>query len=837
MRDSLTRRRSSLAAESLDKYDAKPSVAVAKQWFETAILPRRVLDAATGRHRLVEMGEEPVGSELFPVWATSLQDLTAFGIGIGLYFRMLVTLGALFALLSLVSLPTMTYFVSDAYSGRFDERRASDNSTLDPRIWGSAVCTRTRNATLEDGTVVGVNDCPLHPRQLYQHFVVLVVIGLYVVISGFVQSRTTAFIDAQEQTAADYAVVIKDPDEDAWDPSEWKAFCEQFGRVKFVTVAVDNHELLSLLAHKRYMEEMLRMETTDPQERRAALKAATTAGGALLPPRPPAWKRALQRFSLCRDLTYWQHEIHATRARLQALLKARRDRGFPVWTVFVMFETEDAQRRCLREMTAGLCATITDCASASAVPEHVRFRGTNILRVEDPVEPSSVNWKHVGVRRGPRLLQQALISAVVVAMMVGVYHLMRALKGAYVNAPGLSLHDRRFNLFLVAYALAATDLVGCYVIYYVQFLEMHQFKEREQLSYLNKLLLFRCYNSAVVIYLLMDFTEILEPVNLLQIQAVLIANLTTTPVLQLLCPGDRLFQWCLGPFAKTQKKLNLYYSGMYWQLAERYTEITKTVGIALFFNPLLPTGLLVTALSLVVNYWVDKYCLLRLWKVPPQYDGLLARASRYHLLLLCMASLVMTGHWFNGWPFDAATLAAMKSQPTLVLRGAVGRQISHWLNGVLPFPRQSYATKTQGRMIRAVFVLIFVLLAVSLLVLVLHVLWKAWRRFISGRAQSQAKRYQATSERSVPCSQVPHLNAYVPTYESWYSDFPYLSVDLREFDAKFISWTGAHADYCLVNDVVQDAELGDAVAGVPLERLFGTCKQFDVPSDDQNEAV
>ncbi len=67
--------------------------------------------------------------------------------------------------------------------------------------------------------------------------------------------------------------------------------------------------------------------------------------------------------------------------------------------------------------------------------------------------------------------------------------------------------------------------------------------------------------------------------------------------------------------------MNNYFKGSTWSLGERYTDLLKTLFVALFYSSVLPTGLLITTLSCLVNYWVDKYCLLRVWARVPLLDG------------------------------------------------------------------------------------------------------------------------------------------------------------------------------------------------------------------------
>ncbi|RLN37582.1 hypothetical protein BBJ28_00017799 [Nothophytophthora sp. Chile5] len=821
-------RRSSAAARlSVTPADGGgPSTAVARQWLRDVILPHRARVKETGAFRLVDMGEDPAGSELFPLCSTSLGDLSVFGIGLGLYFRMLLQLALLLVALAAVSSPSIVYFTSADYSGELSSR------DLDVRIWGNAACTRYRNETLASATgdqsgsqaneTMTANDCPLVMSQLHVDMVGLAILALYCLVVAIMQTRDKAHLDALEQTPADYAVVVKDPNANAWQPDEWQEFFEQFGPVKFVTVCVANHRLLSALAKKRYMEDMLKMESADPELVRQALQDA--ADPAKPPPKRPLLRRLRQLLGLGGyDLVYWQAKLCSQRRRIATMLSHD---SYRVWTVFVMFETEEAQRRCLRETRVGLCSTEFDI-SRSNLPQQLRFRGVNILHVEQAVEPSSVRWKSAGVLWRRRVSQQLLTLIIVVAMMVGVYYLTRWIKTDYVGDQTVEESTRRARLYILAYTLSVTDILGCQLLSYVDRLEQHQTKEREQLSTLNKLLLFRCFNGAVVLYLHMDFTDILSQQNLLQIQALLIANLVTAPVMQLVSPYERFYRWFYGPKAKTQRKLNSYYSGSYWKLAERYTQITKSVGIALFYKSLLPTGLLITGLSLLVNYWVDKYCLLRKWKTPPRYDGLLARASRYHLLLMALVSLIMMGHWYNGWPFDRPTQLALEEAQKST-ESKINDSIISTLRVIFPYLRDSYPMAAQGELMEILYWIIVVVSCLAVCFLLLKTIYRAWSRYIVGNLATGFFGGRA-SQSEIPASQVSSLNGYIPSYESWYSDFPFLSVPLDAFESRFVSWGGNHKAYCLVNDVLDDPHLAGSLGDKPLEQLFGACKQYDMP--------
>ena len=65
--------------------------------------------------------------------------------------------------------------------------------------------------------------------------------------------------------------------------------------------------------------------------------------------------------------------------------------------------------------------------------------------------------------------------------------------------------------------------------------------------------------------------------------------------------------------------MNSYFRPAPWTLAERYSELTKSLFMALFYSALLPSGLLIAAIGFTLTFWADKYCLLRIWEKPPQH--------------------------------------------------------------------------------------------------------------------------------------------------------------------------------------------------------------------------
>lgn len=65
-----------------------------------------------------------------------------------------------------------------------------------------------------------------------------------------------------------------------------------------------------------------------------------------------------------------------------------------------------------------------------------------------------------------------------------------------------------------------------------------------------------------------------------------------------------------------QKQVNEYFEGFDFVFEERLSKYCKTTLIAFFITSLFPLSPLISMSYMMVYYWVDKYFLLRLCKVP-----------------------------------------------------------------------------------------------------------------------------------------------------------------------------------------------------------------------------
>lgn len=101
----------------------------------------------------------------------------------------------------------------------------------------------------------------------------------------------------------------------------------------------------------------------------------------------------------------------------------------------------------------------------------------------------------------------------------------------------------------------------------------------------------------------------------------------------------------------TEKELADVYAGPDFRIAHRYTDVYTTVVFALLYSPLVPLVSLVGVASLILQYWADKICLLRIAERPVWQSEKLAdqSATLLPLALVCLPALTVFLLRGTGW--------------------------------------------------------------------------------------------------------------------------------------------------------------------------------------------
>ena len=176
-----------------------------------------------------------------------------------------------------------------------------------------------------------------------------------------------------------------------------------------------------------------------------------------------------------------------------------------------------------------------------------------------------------------------------------------------------------------------------------------------QTSLYVKIATFRWVNTAIIITIITPFTNTLTPNPGLisQIAAQFFAEIVTTNVIQLTDVWGHIQRHILAPRAKTQDAMNRLFKGYDVELAERYTNMTKIMFLAFWYSSIFPGGLLFAAVAFTVNYYTDRFSLMRSWQRAPSVGNEIATFSRqYFLSTACVVLAAMSSFYWAAFPFD-----------------------------------------------------------------------------------------------------------------------------------------------------------------------------------------
>ena len=120
-----------------------------------------------------------------------------------------------------------------------------------------------------------------------------------------------------------------------------------------------------------------------------------------------------------------------------------------------------------------------------------------------------------------------------------------------------------------------------------------------------------------------------------------LANALVPPLFHLLGIGDFVKYYILSPFARTQPMLEQLLAPPLFPLAEQHAASVTTLGLAMWYMPVLPISPLIALMGLSVSYCANKYIALRRAAAPPNLSGMVTSSLNWLLRLLPLIQLVL----------------------------------------------------------------------------------------------------------------------------------------------------------------------------------------------------
>ena len=156
-------------------------------------------------------------------------------------------------------------------------------------------------------------------------------------------------------------------------------------------------------------------------------------------------------------------------------------------------------------------------------------------------------------------------------------------------------------------------------------------------------------------FVLQPFTKTLDNDDGLieSIFAIFFADIVTTNAVQFLDPVGHIYRHILAPRGATQDLMNLRMQGLEVELAERYTNMTKILFLALWYCSIFPAALFLCAFALFVNYFMDRFSLMRTWKRAPALGTTISKFSRkYFISTAVIAMAIVSSYYWASFRFD-----------------------------------------------------------------------------------------------------------------------------------------------------------------------------------------
>ena len=725
-------------------------------------------------------------------------------------------------LAGILNTPNFMYFSSDEYS-------SEQPGIVRDLLKGSAVCTdtvwvpcpdcqsddfedgRIANGIKTDGTIATFalhNDCVgATIEQGFINFATLMFIMLGTIGLTMYLRRMEVAFDEDEQTAQDYSIVIENPPGDATDPEEWrKFFYENFdgAHTTAVTVAVDNDLLVRSLVERREKLRQIEM-LVEPGTSLDTLTLARIAAKQERERR--VWGRLLAKF------VPGIPELFARIVVLTAKVQGLAQQDYPASNIFVTFETEAAQRRVLSALSVGSLDVARNRTQVLKDPKYL-FRGEYVLSVNEPDEPNTIRWQDLNEKFKDRLKQQGLTTLCTCAAIVLIAFIVYLCNRASVAGAAFAIAI--FNSIFPMFAKFLTEF------------EAHSAEGGKQRSLYFKIALFRWVNTAVVISIITPFTDTLKNDQGLinQVFALFFAEIVTTNAIQLADPFGHLQRHFLAPRAKTQDAMNLAMQGQPFELAERYTNMTKILFLALWYCAIFPGALYMCAFALFVNYFTDRFSLMRTWKRAPHLGPKISQFSRRYFFSLAIAAMaILSSYYWAGFPFDNvcklddttvndALVGDWEVNGVNVTVSATDSPFKYCLQDFFRYPKgeQSFPFVSKFQLDGEEWMTedqelvtdVYGWASVGVLaIVVLSFIWGWYGSFMNLFKGSYVPRGE---DQGINFSDVPSISAYVPQVQSVVFSYPLLACSIEGIDEELMDWTDPDRPY-IFYDLTKDAEV------------------------------
>jgi len=570
--------------------------------------------------------------ELRPVWSTDIDDCD-YGVGISLYFKNLVFLCYMLFGAFLITIPII---ISNAMN---------QSSSLDFQLRGSYVSSESLNI------MAGVTD-----------IVVCALLALVLTLADEKEKQIIAKIDAGVQTPADYTLVLKGaPPVSEVSIGEWRKYFEE------ITKGMERDPEDYVDEDKYIVEDMNKAQGTNLEDGKVVsitycVKGARTMYDLVRKRRALEDKLYLKVRALKKKDPDYKLP-HATNKDpptfMQKLLC-----GGSIPPEFLLTELDDLDTRIDNfqmsdkpKMGSRMFVTFdTELALDTACVKSYEVKGPTgkCPKVKQSCEASDLIYKNMSVGIWNRRMREIVGYLICFSLIFGSLAFL-----VWVN-------EQRYDPRVAGYAVAVVNsFLKVFCEYWCKNIELPLTYSDQQYSLMTKLTAARVFNTAILLLFTCERSEVgtgflglpkflyLNTEFVAKVQSTIFADITLS--IGKIVDAPLLFnRLVLAKFMvpPTQTQYNKLYDPRKWNLAERYSDNIKTLFTCLLYISIFPTGLAFAGFSFGLAFFCDKFCILRTWERPPEFDYKMSVTARYILEWTLVAHLAMTVYLYSQWPFS-----------------------------------------------------------------------------------------------------------------------------------------------------------------------------------------
>ena len=266
-----------------------------------------------------------------------------------------------------------------------------------------------------------------------------------------------------------------------------------------------------------------------------------------------------------------------------------------------------------------------------------------------------------------------------------------------------------------------------------------------------------------------------------------------------------------APRAKTEEQMLACFKGGWYNLSERFTDLTKVLLLCIFYATFYPFIYFLGAATLFLQYWMDKFLLLRGWQRAPTVGADTPRFSRrYFSTAAIVIGAIGAGYAYARSPFtflcscgsnrECSNLTNSTTFNNVTLLngddiGTVGTASEGYYFcdqqyiGFPPTPSkqnypQQWMTLGQENLTKIFGTFCVVVVAIYLVYALLRSSVKLFLSFVTGVYEPKGTDQRKDFSSSLGIESF----GYIPSLEVAGFSFPFLACNIDDIDVRLIKW-------------------------------------------------